>query len=190
MLWICLPTFNMRWLSTLILACVSFPAPALEVTICYNYGCAVQTIINIDFDDLTQLDQLFQEIPNAAVERSSIQFAIGFMNRIAGKQTPIHNDRGGNYDDDGVEGRMDCIDHSRTTTAYLKLIEARGLLNFHRVLEPIRRAPLLVNDHWSARIQETASGNEYAVDSWFFDNGEPAAMFPLREWLKGAEPNG
>ena len=174
----------------MILACISFPAQAAELTICYNYGCAVQAKIQIDLDELSQLDQLFEEIPNAVVERSSIQFAIGLMNRIAGKQTPIRNDKGGNSDDDGVEGRMDCIDHSRTTTAYLKLIDARGLLHFHRILEPVRRAPLLVNDHWSARIQETETEEQYAVDSWFFDNGEPAAIFPLREWLKGAEPNG
>ncbi|MBT9612071.1 MAG: hypothetical protein IV108_02265 [Burkholderiales bacterium] len=179
----------MRFLSFLILACASLPASALEVTICYNYGCAVQAKIAVDLDDLTQLDQLFEDVGNAAVERGSIQLAIGFMNRVAGKQTPIRNDKGGNYKDDGVEGRMDCIDHSHTTTAYLKLIEARGLLSFHRVLEPVRRAPLLVNDHWSARIQESESGEQYAVDSWFFDNGEPAAIFPIREWLKGAEPH-
>lgn len=190
MLWIYLPTFDMRWLSIVFLACASFPAQAVEVTICYNYGCAVQAKIEVDLDDLIRLDQLFEEVANAAVERGSIQLAIGFMNRVAGKQTPIRNDKGGNYDDDGVEGRMDCIDHSHTTTAYLKLIEARGLLSFHQVLEPVHRAPLLVNDHWSARIQENETGEQYAVDAWFFDNGEPAAIFPIREWLKGADPHG
>ena len=169
---------------------MSFPAPALEVTICYNYGCAVEANIEIDLEDVAQLDQLFAEVANAAVERGSIQLAIGFMNRVAGKQTPIRNDRGGNFADDGVDGRMDCIDHSKTTTAYLKLIEARGLLSYHRVLEPVRRAPLLVNDHWSARIQENESEEQYAVDSWFLDSGEPAAIFPIRDWLKGAEPHG
>jgi hypothetical protein len=179
----------MRWLSIVFLVCASFPARAAEVTICYNYGCAAQAKVTVALDDLARLDQLFEGVEDAVVERSSIQFAIGLMNRIAGKQTPIRNDRGGNYDDDGVEGRMDCIDHSHTTTAYLKLIEARGLLSFHQVLEPVHRAPLLVNDHWSARILDIESGEQYAVDSWFFDNGEPAAIFPIRDWLKGAEPH-
>jgi hypothetical protein len=164
-------------------------AQAQDVTICYNYGCAVQAQVTFNFEDLAELDALFADVDNAALERGSIQLAVGFMNRVAGKQTPIHNDKGGNYDDNGVDGRMDCIDHSRTTTAYLKFMAARGLLHFHRVLEPIRRAPLLVNDHWSARIEEIASGEQYAVDSWFFDNGEPASIFPLKEWLKGAEPH-
>ena len=180
----------MRWFSIVCVVCACFPARAMEVTICYNYGCAVQAKVEIDFEDVALLDQLFEEVTNAAVERGSIQLAIGLMNRVAGKQTPIRNDRGGNFADDGVDGRMDCIDHSRTTTAYLKLIEARGLLNYHRVLAPIRRAPLLVNDHWSARIQENESGEQYAIDSWFLDIGEPAALFPIRDWLKGAEPHG
>ena len=172
------------------LACVSVPAPAIEVTICYNYGCAVQAQVEIDFEDVAQLDQLFEEVDNAAVERGSIQLAIGLLNRVAGKQTPIRNDRGGNFEDEGVDGRMDCIDHSKTTTAYLKLIEARGLLRYHRVLDPVRRAPLLVNDHWSARILDTQSEEQYAVDSWFLDNGEPATLFPIRDCLRGAEPRG
>lgn len=179
----------MPWLSIVFLACLSFPAQAVEVTICYNYGCAAQTTIKVDHNDLAELDQLFEEVANAAVERGSIQLAIGYLNRIAGRQTPIRNDKGGNYDDEGVEGRMDCIDHSRTTTAYLKLIEARGLLSYHRILDPVHRAPLWVNDHWSARIQENETGEQYAVDAWFFDNGEPAAMIPIRDWLKGADPH-
>lgn len=191
MLLICSATLNdMRCLYFALLACFSLSAAAAEVTICYNYGCAVQAKIEVDHDDLARLDQLFEEASNAALERGSIQFAIGYLNRVAGRQTPIRNDKGGNYDDDGVEGRMDCIDHSRTTTAYLKLIETRGLLHFHRVLEPVHRAPLLVNDHWSARILEIESEAQYAVDSWFLDNGEPAAIFPIRDWLKGAEPRG
>ena len=180
----------MRWFSIICLVCASFSARAVEVTVCYNYGCAVQAKVEIDQEDVALLDQLFEEVDNAAVERGSVRLAIGLMYRAAGKQTPIRNDRGGNFADDGVDGRMDCIDHSRTTTAYLKLIEARGLLNYHRVLAPIRRAPLLVNDHWSARIQENESGEQYAIDSWFLDSGEPAALFPIRDWLKGAEPHG
>lgn len=190
MLWIYSLTIDMRARSLLLLACLTFSAHAADITICYNYSCAAQATITLDSDDLVQLDQLFQEVANAAVERGSIQLAVGLMSRVAGKQTPIHNDKAQNYNDDGVEGRMDCIDHSRTTTAYLKLIEARGLLQFHRVLEPVHRAPLLVNDHWSARIEETNSGTQFAVDSWYFDHGEPAAMLPLREWLSGAEPRG
>jgi len=87
-----------------------------------------------------------------------------------------------------VDGRMDCIDESTNTTSYLRLLESKGWLRFHRVLEPVRRAPLLINDHWAARIVETQTSREFAVDSWFFDNGRPAFVAPLEEWHKGASP--
>ena len=30
----------------------------------------------------------------------------------------------------------------------------------------------------------------YVVDSWFFDNGEPAAVMPLARWQAGESPHG
>jgi len=30
-----------------------------------------------------------------------------------------------------------------------------------------------VNDHWSARIEETESGEQYAVDTWFWTMASP-----------------
>lgn len=171
------------------LACCT--ASAHQVTICYNYGCAVKAAVQINTDDYRALDRLFLDIESAPQERESIRLATGFMNRIAGTQTPVFRDKGGNSEnEEGVDGRMDCIDHSTTTTSYLRFIEGQGWLQFHRVLEPIHRAPLLVNDHWSARIEETESGAQFAVDTWFLDNGEPAIIYPILEWLKGAAPHG
>ena len=181
----------MRILLPLLFALYSHTASAQQVTICYNYGCAVQAVVQINANDYIEINRLFTDIENALVERESIRLAMGFMNQIAGAQTPVFRDKGGNNgDEDGVDGRMDCIDHSYTTTGYLRFIEAQGWLQFHRVLEPIHRAPLLVNDHWSARIEDKDNGEQFAVDTWFLDNGEPATIFPVLEWLKGATPNG
>jgi len=160
-----------------------------EVTVCYNYGCAQKATVQFDANDLVYINSFFNNADNAAAERESIRLAIGAMSQIAGAQTPIHNDKARNDNEEDVDGRMDCIDHSQTTTAYLKFIEAREWLQFHRVLEPVRRAPLLVNDHWGARIEETSSGAQFAVDTWFLDNGQPASIFPIHDWLKGAEPH-
>lgn len=178
----------MRWLLLFLLPFAAWADD--EVTICYNYGCGVQARVVFDYRNLDRIAELFNDVETPEVERGSIRLALGLMARIAGEQTPTHNDRGGNFDDDGVEGRMDCIDHSHNSTAYLRLIERRGLLRFHRVIEPIERAPLLINPHWAARIQETNSGEQYVVDSWFLDHGQPAVVFPLQEWKRGAEPHG
>jgi hypothetical protein len=100
---------------------------------------------------------------------------------------------------------MDCIDHSTSTTRLLKLMEARGWLRFHRVLDPVRRSRFLFDQHFSAAVEEVgpaaaAAGEmlrvgdgrpaaRFAVDSWFFDNGTPAAVMPLEDWLSGDSPD-
>jgi hypothetical protein len=178
----------MRWL--LLLLWLPFAAHADdEVTICYNYGCSTKATVAFDVNDLERIAGLFDDVDTPVSERSSIQLAIGLMEQIAGQQTPTRNDKGGNVNDDGVDGRMDCIDHSHNTTAYLKLIERHGWLQFHRVLAPVERAPWLLDVHWGAEIEDTTDNKRYVVDSWFFDNGHPAAIFPLAAWMKGAAPH-
>lgn len=179
----------MRFAFFLLFVCLCRGAAADELAICYNYDCAAKASVVFSGKQLLQVRNLFKKLPDAESERTSISKAIGLFEDFSGKQTPTKNDRGGNVNDDEVDGRMDCIDHSHNTTAYLRLMEERGWLKFHRVLEPTRRAPLLVNDHWAARIQEKQGGQEFIVDSWFFDNGQPAAVFTLEDWLHGASPS-
>jgi hypothetical protein len=94
---------------------------------------------------------------------------------------------------------MDCIDHATTATRLLRLMERRGLLRFHRVAEPVRRHRFLIFQHDAARIEEIESGDAkdadgkapaFVVDSWFFDNGRPAAVMPLIDWMAGGTPDG
>lgn len=177
------------FLSALMLWSVAPVAHADEVSICYNYGCARHAEIQLRGAHLSRIHLLFSWVGNAEEERQAISLAIGQFQTSAGEQTPTFRDRGRNFPDEGVDGRMDCIDHAHNTSAYLRLLEERGWLRFHQVLEPVKRAPLIFNEHWSARIVEKESGAEFVVDSWFFDNGHPAAIFTLAEWMKGAEPD-
>lgn len=139
---------------------------------------------------IQQLTQMLALSNTPAIERTVLSQAIGKMYRWAGEQTLIHNDRGGNFADDGQPGRMDCIDHSTTTTRFLRLLEQRGLLRWHRVLDPVRRLRFLgFAQHFSALVevkQGDEMGEQYVVDSWFVDNGEPAVILPLADWEAGA----
>lgn len=164
-------------------------AYADKVAICYNYGCAASAEVKLRGAELSRINLLFAWINDAAEERQAISQAIGLFQMSSGEQTPTFRDRGLNFADEGVDGRMDCIDHAHNTSAYLRLMEEREWLRFHQVLEPVKRAPLIFNEHWSARIAEKENGAEFVVDSWFFDNGHPAAIFTLAEWMKGAEPD-
>ncbi|MBE0622323.1 MAG: hypothetical protein IH605_17170 [Burkholderiales bacterium] len=171
------------------LAAIGLQAHAEEVTICYNYGCYARAPVNYAEADLDSLRQQLAAAADAKAEREAIAVVIGRMYAIAGKQTPVWRDKGGNYADGGENGKMDCIDHSTNTTAFLRLLQAHGWLRFHEVLEPLRRIRFIIADHWSARIRERGTQKVYVVDSWFFDNGRPAAVMPVEDWLGGATPN-
>jgi hypothetical protein len=172
-------------IATLCAAVLPWCAHAESLTVCYNYGCQAQARIELGESDLREPHLLLSAASDAESERRALSVAIGLLYAAAGRQSPIWRDRGGNYDDDGVDGRMDCIDHSTNTTAFLELLEHRGWLRFHAVLKPVWRGHFLTV-HRGARIQETATGKEFIVDSWFFDNGEPAAVFALKDWMGGA----
>ncbi|MDP2878322.1 MAG: hypothetical protein Q8N74_02175 [Sulfuricella sp.] len=177
------------WSGLLAMLCFGLAAQADEVSICYNYDCAVTAKVDLRAYQLRAARRLLLRAMDTVEERKAISLVIGLFEVAAGRQTPTWADKGRNVNDDGVDGRMDCIDESANATAYLHLLEGRGWLKYHRVLEPVKRAPILVNDHWAARIVEKKTGREFAVDSWFFDNGQPAFVVLLEEWRDGAEPN-
>ena len=171
------------------LAVPGLAAHADEVTICYNYGCYARAPVDYSAQQLAALQRELAAAGDAATEREAIAEVVGRMYAIAGEQTPVWRDRGGNYADGGENGKMDCIDHSTNTTAFLRLLQAHGWLRYHEVLEPLMRRRFFFGEHWAARIRERETQKVYIVDSWFFDNGHPAAVLPLEDWLAGKAPN-
>jgi hypothetical protein len=179
-----------------------------RISVCFNYGCLTQDDVIFSEEQLGELGQGLGRARTSAEEREAIGKAVGRLLGWAGQQSSISADKGGNYADDAVYGRMDCIDHATTTTRLLRLLERRGLLRFHRVLEPARRLRFLVLQHYSALIEEIGTVSverndgdngedakdetpaRFVVDSWFFDNGHPAAVMPLDAWMSGESPNG
>lgn len=165
-------------------------AAAEAVDICYNYGCKVQQSVPLTSAQLQQVARYFAKVSDAAGERRAVALAVGELARLIGRETPIHNDRGDNGGmESGIEGRMDCYDHAATTTNYLQLMSRQGWLRFHDVGHFVERAPLIFNYHRGAHLIERGSAAEYVVDNWFFDNGHPAVVFSLPEWLAGAWPD-
>lgn len=163
-----------------------------SVAICYGYGCFAQTDIRIEESDWRRFKRRLSGAGDAEVERKILSGVIGDLYALAGQRSPIRNDRGGNYADEGVSGAMDCIDHSTTTTRFLRILERRGALRWHVVLPPEVRRRFLFFEHYSAAIAENAGGDEarrFVVDSWFVDNGKPAVILPLDEWKEGAGPD-
>lgn len=164
------------------------------VQVCYNYGCAVEEIVLFSDSALAMVREMLAPAATPEDERAALALAVARLYRWAGEQTPIWRDRGGNYDDDQEQdGRMDCIDHSTTTTRFLRMLGERGWLHFHRVLEPARRTRLLgLGQHFSAVIEELGPVRDpahpdperYVMDTWFRDHGLPAVVMPLENWME------
>ncbi len=189
----------MRWLGCFLLLCGLTAAADERVTVCFNYGCLAQAEVVFSDGQLRELGSLLGQAQDAPHEREAIGAAVGRLLGWAGEQSPIAADRGGNYADAAVYGKMDCIDHSTTTTRLLRMMEERGLLRYHRVLDRVLRTRSLIFDHFAAQIEEiqvaapAGDGEEpgrYVVDSWFFDNGQPAVVMPLANWRAGESPDG
>ena len=181
-----------RCLVALALLCAGLAAADETVRICHGYGCLVESEVQFSEARLREIGRELAVAVNAENERKILAVVIGRLYGWAGEQSDIHNDRGGNYADGGVPGKMDCLDHSISTTRLLRLLEARGDLRWHRVLETeVRNWALVFPAHWSAVIEEKTDGEpvRFVVDSWFVDNGQPAVILPLDEWKKGAGPD-
>ena len=192
----------MRWFGGVLLLCALSAGAEERISVCFNYGCLTQAEVVFNDEQLRELALLLGDAQDAAQERKAISVAVGRLHGWAGQQSPISADRGGNYADDAVYGKMDCIDHSTTTTRLLRMMESQGMLRYHRVLEPVLRHRVLIFDHFAAQIEEVQQPvtagegglgglpGRYVVDSWFFDNGQPAAVMPVAQWRSGVSPDG
>lgn len=187
----------MRWRGMLLVALLGTAHAEESVPICFNYGCAAEATAVFSDMQLAWVREMITGAVSPERERIRIALAVGQLYEWAGQQTPVAADRAGNYADDGENGSMDCIDHSTTTTRFLGLMEKRGWLHYHRVLVPQRRTRFLLSQHFSAAIEELGpvrdvehpAPERYVVDSWFVDNGQPAVILPLEEWLDWGGPD-
>jgi hypothetical protein len=179
-----------HWLVAMLIALSGTVAADEIVPICYGYSCIAQDDIHYSGLQIGRVGQMLSATVDAATERKALAEVIGQLYAWAGEQSDVKNDRGGNVADGHSPGRMDCIDHSTSTTRLLQMLEAYGFLRWHQVSEiDVRNWAFVFPAHYSAVIEEKASAMRFVVDSWFVDNGQPAVILPLGEWKKGAGPD-
>lgn len=172
----------------LVLALLSpFAVAHEDAVVCFNYGCSTRTVVRFDEAALAAVANEFHGVATAAEERAALARAVGRFYALAALATPIGADHGENVYDGGLDGSMDCIDHSSNTGEFLGIAERRGWLRHHHAAPRVRRG-WFMTVHWTATLVEDETGASYAVDSWFFDPGEPAFVQPLWQWRAGARP--
>ena len=127
-----------RWLrqglvgAMLSLVCAVASADAL-IVVCFNWGCLVQQPVSFSEPWLRKAVQPLRQAKNPEAERAAVSEVLHRFYLKAAEQTPIAADEPGNDEDDTVNGRMDCIDHSTTTKNILSYLQHRQLLRWHVV---------------------------------------------------------
>jgi hypothetical protein len=165
--------------------------PQLEhFEFCQGGGCQTVQSVSLDEDEWREVRDLFDPEPeNADEERHQIGYAIALLERIVGLKTGTDGDRGGTFGNSDYPGQLDCNDEAANTTTYMRLMAKDGLLHFHEVVDTKTRGFFFNGwPHTTAVIQEIDSGNKFAVDSWFYDNGELPVILPLQVWQSGWRP--
>lgn len=177
----------------------NIPAPKTDsFTHCYDYGCKTQAIVTLPTKTEKKLRKQFKHsAKTASDERKKIAKAIAILEKDIGHIVGTKNDKFGTfrmYQDDAettTKFQQDCIDESTNTTIYLGLLEEMAVLKFHRPVFPATRQPFSGGGLWwhqSATMQEIDTGERFAVDSWFRDNGYPPFIVTLEEWKQGWRP--
>ncbi len=155
---------------------------------CSDYDCATVQLANFWPREWKKVEAVFKpKAKTAAKEREQIATAIMMMERIIGPITGTDGDVGDTFKKTG-KGQLDCVDESTNTSVYLDLLRQEGLIKFHTLEAPVARAPMFRWPHQTAVIRDKKTGEFYAVDSWFNDNGEPIYIVPLETWRDGWKP--
>ena len=167
------------------------PDPSLDaVLICHGYGCQRQDIVDLRLAWPRLVAEMTQPAPDAAAERASIALTIAAIEAEVGARIGTSQDVGGTFEGFAMPGQLDCIDETSNTSSYLILLDKAGLLRWHELRGPTSR--FFVHNGWphtTAVIVETATGQAYAVDSWFHGNGQPAEIVTIESWKSGWAPD-
>jgi hypothetical protein len=160
-------------------------------SVCYKHSCAQVDVIGLSAAQWQGVRALFPD-PAATPEqeRRRIAQALAYLEREVGPLIDAEHDRGGNLKGFLGDGnQLDCVDESSNSTTYLTLIEQDGLLHWHQTDERATRGFIIFGwPHTTATIRDRQSGERWAVDSWFHDNGRPPEILPLAKWRDGWSP--
>jgi hypothetical protein len=166
------------------------PRPS-QFYVCHEHGCAEKTRVSLSEREWTQVRTLMApQAVSAAEERARIARATALLETFVGPQAGTARDVGGTFQGLGHgAGQLDCEDEAANTTQFLVMMADDGLLKFHRPIGRQWRGNFLNGwPHTTAVVAEIGSGREWAVDTWFEDNGRPAHVVEAERWRAGWWP--
>jgi len=173
----------------------AFQPPAHnKVTVCHGYGCRIKTPFQLEDGDIQRARTIMSEFDGSPEEeRKGVQKVVSYMEQRVGRILGTDQDRA-KIETSGINDptQQDCIDEATNTTSYLMVLESNGLLKYHKVRKPEVRGYWVDGNwpHWTAVLQNRDNSEEWAVDTWFRDNGVPPVVIPLEDWYKYDEERG
>ena len=197
--------FSVMFVFTALSAEAAFPdisriyreSPGLNgLDVCSGGGCAVVGHVSLTNEEWQKVMKIFipaetilTDAQAAEQERRQISEAVGVLETIVGAKTSTSTDRAGTFNNSKFSGQLDCNDEAINTTTYMRLMRKLGLIKLHEI-EDMRSRNFFFNGwpHSTAVIHEIKTGDRYAVDSWFYDNGAPATIVPFALWKSGFIP--
>ncbi|MBC7756274.1 MAG: hypothetical protein H7Z20_06480 [Bdellovibrio sp.] len=158
---------------------------------CHSGGCAEVSPVSISDAEWQQVSAVFtNDVQNAAEERAQIAVAIGVLESLVGNKIGTSGDLAGTFGNSNHSGQLDCNDEAINSTTYMRLLANNGLLQFHAIEDTRTRNFFFTGwPHSTAVIRELKTGERFAVDSWFFDNGHAATIVPFAQWKSGYKPD-
>jgi len=161
-------------------------------SICYNHTCKEVTTVSLGRHQWREVQAVFTpRAAGGAQERRQVAEAIALFEQMVGGLVGTSQDKGGNFQGMLSGGKqLDCIDESTNTTTFLAMLDKGRLLRWHSVEDRSSRGFFIFGmPHTTAVVKDNVTGEKWAVDSWFHDNGVPPEILPLTEWRGGWEPS-
>lgn len=158
---------------------------------CASAGCRKRSRLAYSESEWHSLRAIFAPAPaSAAEERKRLRVAIAAMETIIGEKNGTSGDNQMNQRRGSKSPQLDCIAEAANTTVALLLLEKEGLIHHHRVSYPQHRGFVHLRfPHNTAAVFELESGQHFAIDSWFFANGEQPICVPVDKWKAGYNPH-
>ncbi len=166
------------------------PPTPQSFIVCHENGCTERTKVTLSEAQWAQVRAKFQPKPrDADEERARIADAVGLLERLVAPQAGTAGDVGGTFEGIGRSGQMDCEDEASNTTQYLVMMKNDGLLAYNTPIGRRWRGFFIHGwPHTTAVVSEAGTGTQWAIDSWFEDNGIPAHVVLLATWEDGWSP--
>ena len=160
-------------------------------TLCHGYSCTYRTPVGLNDKQWASVLKVFRKpAKTAEQEREKITRALAKIEKYTHQVSGLSLDKAEAASLPEDPGQMDCIDETVNTAQALKFLETEGVFEFHKIARPIHRGYFVdfMWPHNSAAIKEISSGQVYAVDSFFEDNGTKSHIVKKEDWMKNWSP--